>query len=131
MSHIAMEKHICPVCGEEHSHNTAILIHRGLRDIGEVSPSGFSLCEEHMKLVERGYINLVVVDPEKSIPSESGSLKPEGAYLTGQTVAIQREVFSQLVEQEFEDVPFAYIDPDLFNLIVEMNQRGAEQHGTH
>lgn len=63
-SNVAKEMHFCPVCGQTHA--VGILLDRRLKD---------SLCPEHAKLDQDGYIALVVT---ADVP-EDGEKLPNGA----------------------------------------------------
>lgn len=73
-SNVAKEMHFCPVCGQTHA--VGILLDRRLKDSLEPETvTGCSLCPEHAKLDQDGYIALVVT---ADVP-EDGEKLPNGA----------------------------------------------------
>lgn len=58
-SYVSMEQHVCPVCGVAHD-TGVVLLDKRLRDSMESHTiTGWSLCPEHAKLFEDGYIALI------------------------------------------------------------------------
>lgn len=100
-SFVAMEKHICIVCGTEYD-TGSILLHKQLHDIPEEKAlTGMGVCPEHQKQIDDGYIFLIVADETKS--SHYGTtIKHEDAYRTGELLAIRRTA----AEKIFINVPF-------------------------
>lgn len=61
-SHVSMEQHQCPVCGETHNTGT-ILLHKKLKaTLEQYTVTGQSFCPEHQKLKDEGYIALIEID---------------------------------------------------------------------
>jgi hypothetical protein len=57
-SHVGMGFHVCPVCGKEH--DEVVLLDRRLRNtLTNHMFAGWSMCEEHQKLRDDGYIALI------------------------------------------------------------------------
>lgn len=116
MSYVAMETLQCPICGDIHSHNAGILIHKRLRNIPkDQTLTGHGLCEEHDKLFKEGYIAMIVV----SNPSgEKLTLKE--AVRTGDLIHIKKELASRMFENFPENLPFVFIEKELFELLQKM-----------
>ena len=114
---VAMETNRCPVCGIEHSYNCGILLNKRMKKIKNTC-SGISLCEEHSKQKEDGYIFLIEVDPDKSNPTTKGMLKEEEAYRTGNMMAIKKHVAEQVFHDKI-NTDIIFIDQDVFNRLEE------------
>jgi hypothetical protein len=107
MSHVAMEKKMCEICGVIHEHNTSILLDTHLNDIDpDKTVTGFGLCEEHDKLHKDGYLALIVV---KTPPEGTTMLTMDNAERTGECIHIKREVVSDTFKSDIS-VPMAFID---------------------
>ena len=115
---VAMAEHICPVCNKTHTHNTEILIDKRLKDIPEDKRvTGMSLCEEHQKLADDGFICIIVVDESKSEISPDGTLKPENAHRTGDVLHVRRVMFNELVNAEIpEKQEIVFGSQELFDI---------------
>lgn len=106
MSHVAIEKVICPVCAKYHSHGAGILLHKNLKDIPEDRiPTRWGMCEEHERLNEEGYIAFVGCDEAKSTKNENGNIDLTGAYRIGRIVHIRRTTLKEL----FPNMPEAHV----------------------
>ena len=94
---VAMAEHICPICNKTHTNNTEILISKRLRSIPEDKRvTGISFCEEHQKLSDDGFVCIIGVDESKSEASSKGTLKPEGAYRTGEILHVRKTVLDSV-----------------------------------
>lgn len=112
-SHVSMETNVCPVCGVTFE-TGSILLDKKLRNkLDSTTLTGMSLCPEHQKLHNDGYLALVEIDPTKSIPSANGRVKPEDAYRTGKIIHIRYSVAKDLFNVDVGDIPFTYIDPQV------------------
>jgi len=110
----AMETKQCPVCLETHSHNTAILLHKKLRKIDpDKTCTGFALCEEHEKLFNDGYIALVVGDSSSS----KDTVQHTDVNRTGEFIHIKREYFSSVFGEVDADLPMAYTETEVVDMI--------------
>lgn len=116
---VAMEQHICPICGITHQHNTGILLHRKLRSIKEEDTiTGTGLCEEHDKLFKEGYIALIVADESKSHVKSNGNINVSDAHRTGELAHLKRTVFDEMFDTTIdENMPMVFIDKDVFKLL--------------
>ncbi len=117
MSHVAMQTLVCPVCGKEHHHNAAILLHKQLKDIKpENTYGGFGLCEKDEGLFMDGYIALIAAIPHH----EGDTLKMEDASRTGKICHLHRTVFNNMFDTEVSrETPFVFIEPDALDLLEE------------
>lgn len=104
---VAMGKHICPVCGQLHD-SGEVLIHRRL---GNIEPSqtitGESLCGEHQRLFDDGFIALVEVSNE---PRAGQSRMARGvASRTGRLCHLKRDKWSCIVNAPAPDGPMCFV----------------------
>ncbi len=58
--------------------------------------TGWSLCPEHQKLADDGFVALVEGDPQRSGAPSAGRMKPEQAYRMGHLAHLRRAVFAQV-----------------------------------
>jgi hypothetical protein len=76
----------------------SLLLDRRLRaSLSPVTLTGWSLCEEHRRLHDEGYVALVEIDPVRSAVSEKDdTVAPSRAWRTGLVAHLRREVFAQV-----------------------------------
>lgn len=114
-SYVTLEQNVCAVC--QIAFNTgAILLDKGLKERFDMHTlTGHSLCPEHQKLADDGYIALVVVSNSQT----SSNLKPKDATPTGEFMHIKVEAFKKLFNTEVDTskVPMVYAEPELLKLI--------------
>jgi len=115
-SFVGMGVEVCPCCGNEH--NESVLIHKQLRKVFEDRITnknfmGWLICDACQTQFDDGRVGLVEADPLESTIEEDGSIKPEGAYRTGQILWIKREVFTEIFDVPLEDENFMFIDPQV------------------
>ena len=95
-SHVTIEQQVCPVCGKEHD-TGAILFDRRLRAKFEpYTTTSWGLCDEHQSQHNDGYVFLIEVDERKSVRGTSREITLEGAWRTGNIVAIRRPVAERI-----------------------------------
>lgn len=117
-SHVSIEQHQCPVCLE--LHNTgAVLLDKRLRPSMEHNTvTGHSLCPEHKKLFDEGYIALVAAEA----PGHKTHLKQEEAVRTGEIAHLRREVFKQMFNVEVPDnQEMVFVTPDVIEILKKMS----------
>lgn len=116
-SFVSTEQHICPVCGIPHD-TGAILMDKQLKNTFKSrTVTGYSLCPDHKKLFEAGYVAAVEIDEAKST-LEDGKLKPAGAYRTGRYLHIRRGVWDQIFNMKLpEGIPFVYIQIEAYDKV--------------
>lgn len=122
---VALGKHVCPVCGQLHD-SGEVLIHKRLMNIKpEQAVTGQSLCPEHKRLFDEGYLALVGVDESKSGPKKD-TLRPEDAYRTGWVMHIQRHVAKRLFNVELpESLPMCFVAQG----VIDMLEKQAKEQG--
>ena len=120
MSHVAMAKKICDVCGVVHEFNTEILIHKQLKDIDpDKTITGYGLCEEHQKLFDEGYIALVAANVLAS-EVKNGIVKREDTQPTGELAHVRRTVFNKMFDTQVDDgLPLVYVEPEVIKMLTQ------------
>lgn len=115
MSYVAMETKMCPVCGIIHSHDSAILINKQLKDINpKKTLTGYGLCEEHDKLSKDGYLALI----EATNSTEKENLTVEEAERTGEVAYLKREKVSDLFNTIIDPkLSFVFIEPEVMSYL--------------
>jgi hypothetical protein len=122
-SYVAMEHHICPVCGVEFA-TEAILIDKRLKKSMEPSVvTGLSLCPKHDQLHLDGFVAFVEVDETKS--DVTRKLNPTNAFRTGTIIHIKRGAARQVFTADMHDhldEPFVYCGSELINLLTSLQE---------
>lgn len=115
---VAMEINICPVCGETHTHNTGILLHKQLKEIPEKNKiTGYGLCESDEKRFKEGYLALIVIKNG----SKDQKIKFEDADRTGTIIHVKRDVFANMVDTPIkDDEELMFIDEEMEAMIKEI-----------
>ena len=113
-SHVTLEQHVCPVCGVNHDTGT-LMLHRRLRKSFEPKTvTGISLCPEHLKLHQDGFVALVeVLDP----PPGTTKLTPMNANRTGRICHVRRSAAKQIFNVPVINFEFVYCDMETINKI--------------
>lgn len=111
-SYVTLEQHQCVVCGRAFD-TGAILLDKRMKDRFEHKTlTGVSLCPEHKKLYDEGYIAMVECDPTQST-ADGSTMKPENAHRTGKIAHIRRTVYEQVFDVAVPDGPMAFCEPDV------------------
>lgn len=113
MSYVALETHVCPVCGVEHTHNTGILMDMRLKDLPDMGASDISLCEEHSNVVDEGYVILVEIDHPEDGNDRIGLNE---ANRTGNVAYVKKDLFVEHVDTEVQD--FMFISQEAFQALL-------------
>lgn len=108
-SFTSVEQKVCPVTGK--SFDVGVLLDTKMRDsLERTTVTGWQVCPEVQEQLDKGFVALIVVDPEKSTLNPDGSTSPDGAYRTGEVIYMRREVFNDVFQPVVKDIPFAFID---------------------
>lgn len=120
-SHVSLEQHVCLVCGQAFD-TGAILLDKRLRaSMERHTKTGRGLCPEHQKLFDDGFVALVECDPQRSISSASGRMKPEHAYRTGRLAHLRRAVFAQVFNVPIDDKQACvFVEPGVIDQLASM-----------
>jgi C4-type Zn-finger protein len=120
-NYVAMEKNVCPVCGEVHEHNTGILIHKKLKDIPkDETVTGYGLCKSCDDLTEE-YIALVAIDPTQSNINADRVKNLSDVYRTGSIMHVRRSVIPQIFNTEVDpELPLLFVEEDVITKLKEM-----------
>lgn len=98
-SHVSMEQHQCPVCGDRFDTGN-ILMHKRLKpELDTHTTTGTSLCPACQKLSDDGYLALAECDEAKSAPM-GATMKHEDAHRTGNILHIRRSVAAKFFDRE-------------------------------
>lgn len=115
-----MEQHCCPVCGTVFDTN-AILLHKQLRDtLEKTTVTGYSLCPEHKKLTDEGYLHLVVAEG----PQSKEALKVTEAVYSGTIISLKRHVAAEVFNITIpDDTPMVYITQEVADALKNMMEK--------
>lgn len=110
---VAIAKHMCPVCGKTHTHNSEILLHKQLKSIPQDIVTEYGLCEEDQAKFDDGYVALIEVDNEHTNNPKQDKLKLENANRIGTITHIRRHVLDQIINSPIpEDQELMFIDAE-------------------
>lgn len=122
-SHVSLEQHQCPICGEVHDTGT-VLLDRRLRDSMERhTVTGWGLCDECDTLHKDGYIALISCDPAASTIRNNRVHDMSDAYRTGEVVHLKRERWGDIfrtpvpANKEGDPIPFVFCDQDVIAML--------------
>ncbi len=104
-SYVTMETHICWVCGKEHDTGTILMDRRSAKVFDQHTVTGHSLCPEHQKLYDEGYVALIEVKNHVR-----GSLKLEDANRTGRVAHMRRNVFKDVTGMDSKSHPIIFVE---------------------
>lgn len=118
-SHVSLEQHICPVCGQTFDTGSILLDKRLRQSMDRHTTTGFSLCPEHQKMFEDGYIALVCIDESKTKLGKNGLTTPENAHRTGDVAHLTRTAFQKMFNADETVVarPMIYIDEEVMDML--------------
>ncbi|WP_273828113.1 ATPase [Pseudomonas sp. SBT1-2] len=123
-SYVSMEQHICVVCAQKFD-TGSILLDKRLRSSMEYHTlTGWGLCPDHQRLFDDGFVALVECDPERSGEIlESGRMKPDQAYRTGQLAHLKREAFAKVFNVPVApELPCVFVEPGVIKMLQAMTQ---------
>jgi len=119
-SYVTIEQHICPVCGKTFDTGNILLDKRLKDSFDRYTPTGYSLCPEHQKQKEDGYIFLIELAEE---PRPKEEPKRTGNIASIRRIAAE-QIFAPDVMERIKDI--AYIDKEAFAKIAAMAE--ASEH---
>ena len=104
-SHVAIGFDVCPVCFVEH--DESVLLDKRLKQsfTNQKQFVGYSLCDEHKELYERGFVALVVIDNNQTPTGDIAHIKKEAFF----------EFFN--VPEEQHNKPVFHTDQETFDLL--------------
>ena len=113
-SYVSLEKKICIVTGESYE-TDAILLDTRMRDIMErYTVTGFGLGPEAKKQIDKGFIALVGIDPDKS----EEPFKPDTVWRTGKIAYLRREVAKKVLNVDVYRQPMAYVEDGVIDYLL-------------
>jgi hypothetical protein len=116
-SHVTLEQHICVVCGHPFDTGT-ILLDTKLRERFEMhTPTGYSMCPEHKKQADEGYIALVECDPSKTQVEGDRIRHVADAYRTGTIAHLKKDVWDRIFNIPVPDKMVAFVEPDVIRML--------------
>lgn len=118
---VGMVHDLCPCCLKKHSESIIIPTHLDKKTCNEVKNAngkaiGFSICIECEELVDKGYVALIGIDPEKSNESPKGKITLADIWRTGKFVWIRKEVAKDVFNWD-RDEPFIWLEDEVFAIL--------------
>lgn len=121
-SYVGMTQYVCPVTGQTWQGNEILIDKRLRKTLNTYNTVGYKVCPEVQEHIDKGFIPLVVCDPEKS-KINGNRTKPEDAYRTGDVCYLKREAFYRIFNVEQFPQPFCYIDPATRDYLQELKDK--------
>ena len=123
-SYCAVEKAICPVCGE--SHDVGVLLHKRLQEVfTETSiTTHLELCKEHKEKLEEGFVALVGIDEDGSTVSVENTVQMEDAYRTGKYALIKEYLYTEIFKMPVPKKRLVFCDDGVFDLLEKLQSTG-------
>jgi hypothetical protein len=113
-SHVGMGYDLCPVCTVKH--NETVLLNKRLKDtLARENFTGWSMCAEHQKLKDEGYVALVVATNAEEGPTLSNALR------TGALMHIRESAWPNITSAPVPPQGMAFITPETFEKIKAMS----------
>lgn len=115
-SHVGMAHHVCPVCAQEH--DPVVLLDRRMRNtLTSHEFAGWTMCPEHQKLYDEGYIALIEVNG-----------KPDGlatADRTGRVAHVRASAWPKIFNSPVPEHGLGFAEVGLFAIL---EQRMEDHH---
>jgi hypothetical protein len=119
-SYVTMSQKVCPICHKVFDDGTLVLDKMLREKFDSHTITGYGVCPEDQKMVDKGYVALVEIDPLKSGTEPT----VETAWHTGAVVWVRRtavkKIFSHMDVLVKGKSPMAYIDPEVTAKLKEM-----------
>lgn len=113
-SHVGMGYQVCPVCLAEH--DPVVLLDTRLKNsLSEKHYIGLSMCPEHQKLKDEGYVALIeTLEQPKSIGT---------AKRTGNIAHVRSSVWPQIFNTPVPENMFTFALPDVMETLKQMQTK--------
>lgn len=119
---VGMVHELCPTCLKEHNETIIMPTRFDKKTCNEVKNAngkaiGFSLCTECKEVIDKGYVALIGIDPEKSNNSSTGTVALKDVWRTGKFVWLKKDVAKEVFKEVFNwerDVPFILLEDEVF-----------------
>lgn len=121
-SYVSLEKSICPICGKEFETGNLLLDKHLQNRFDKYTLTGFSMCPEHQKMLDDGYLFFIEVKNGETMESH---LKIEDADRTGRLACIKKEAAQKIFNKDVKEINF--ISENAFHILEEMQNAGRER----
>ena len=119
---VSVERNVCLVCAKTFDTNAILINKRLCENMEPYTVTGWSLCPEHQKLHEDGYVALVVIDPDHSaLP-----YKPETVCRLGKIMHIKRSAWAKIFDTSAPEGPMAFCGEDLIEKLARLTEQKDE-----
>lgn len=120
---VVLEQAICPVCGCKHTHNMGILISKRLQPIKEEDRiCSYTLCEEHQKLFDDGFVALIPVNNAPTADTNT-TLNFNDADRIGGFIHLRKTVFNDIFNTEVSaEQELVFVDKEVCDMLIKMNE---------
>lgn len=125
----SLEQKQCPIDGKIYETGGILMLGRNK---GEEAPrhtvTGLQPCPDCQKLLDDGFIALVVVDSEKSGQKDiNGNLDPSKAHRTGDIAWLKKHVANDLFEADCSKLEMIFVDQQIHERLQQMAKEAEDQ----
>ena len=119
---VGMVHDLCPTCLKKHNETIIIPKRFTAAVCNQVKDAdgkaiNFSLCTECKEVIDKGYVALIGIDPEKSNGSSTGTVTLKDVWRTGKFVWLKKDVAKEVFKEVFNwemDAPFILLEDEVF-----------------
>jgi hypothetical protein len=112
-SHVTMAYKICKITGEKF--DDGLLLDKRLKKVFERETcAGFGISPRAQKMIDKGYIALVGIDPERSSYNNEDHVKPSDVWRTGDLIWMKRDAFEGSFDTSGKNIQeMVFCTPDM------------------
>lgn len=111
-SHVSIEQHVCIVTGKPYDTGGLLLDKQLKNSLERKTVTNYGISPEVQEKIDKGYVPLVVIDPEKSDIGSEGNIDPKTAYRTGEIAYVKESFLLQVYDVEEIKTPFIFTDEE-------------------
>jgi hypothetical protein len=117
-SYVTMEQRRCVVCCTSYATDALLMDTRLRNRFDRYTLTGWGLCPQCTDTMQKGYVALVGIDPNKSSVSH-GEPKPDDVFRTGDILWLRTEVWERVFNVPMPPKCVAWVEPQVIVLLKE------------
>ena len=114
-SHVSLEQKVCIITGTTYETESILLDKRMQASMEKHTVTGFGICPEASEQLDKGFIALVEIDPNKS----EKPFKPDTVWRTGKVVYLRKEVAAEMFNADVFKIPLIYVEDGVIEQLIE------------
>ena len=112
-SYVSLEQKICVVTGKLYETDSLLMDRRMEESMERHTTTGYGISKEAQEQIDKGFIALVGIDPDKSTPPYT----PQSVYRTGEIAYLKVEVAKSMFNIDTIDKPLAFVEPEVMTYL--------------